>query len=154
MISPSSTEAFRSNGYIVRDVALGEDEMALADDAVRSWTARQIQAWTGFAPRSDDYRREFLTAWRGAGEPSFRRSPYVNLLQPSFFSFLRAPRLLALVSEVLQTDELSLHGIFNCRPMMPNAPVTPWHQDAQYWRRHGEPDLNIARTRQVVTVWI
>ena len=40
-------------------------------------------------------------------------------------------------AQALGTDEISVHGIFNARPMMPGGHPTPWHQDAQYWRAHG-----------------
>ena len=154
MISATRAESFRRQGYAVDWEILADAELALAEGAIAGWAERLVGEWTGRGLRSSDYKTEFLTAWKSAGSPQFKRSPYANLVTPEFFEFLRLPKLISLAGELLATDEVSVHGIFNFRPMMPGAHFTPWHQDAQYWRAHGEPDPSLAKRRTVVTVWM
>ena len=52
------------------------------------------------------------------------------------FDILVHPSLLALAQDLLATTEISVHGIFNARPKLPDQiwTQTPWHQDPQYYR--------------------
>ena len=154
MISTTPAESFRRKGYAVHAELLSETELDLVEGTIAEWAERLIHEWTGSGLQTSDYKSEFLTAWQSAGSPQFRRSPYANLVTSEFFEFLRAPKLLSFVANLLETEEISVHGIFNFRPMMPGAPFTPWHQDAQYWRAHGEPDPSLAKRRSVVTAWM
>ena len=145
---------FAVDGYVALDGAIAEADLAGAEEAIGAWAARQIEAWTGRPPQTSDYKSEFLAAWRAAGGGEFRRSPARNLVHPGFYAFLRSPALLALVAELLDTDEISVHGIFNARPMMPGGHPTPWHQDAQYWRAHGAEVAELALTRRILSIWL
>ena len=145
---------FVRDGFVALEDALSEADLALAEDAVGAWARAQIEAWTGRAPASGDYKAAFYAAWEAAGRPAFRRSPLRNLTRPSFFAFLRSPAMLAVAAQALGTDEISVHGIFNARPMMPGGVATPWHQDAQYWRAHGASDADVARRPRIGTVWL
>jgi len=64
------------------------------------------------------------------------RSPRRDLVGPDMYALLVEPSLLDLAEDLLGTDELSVHGIFNVRPKLPDQrrTDTPWHQDAQYYR--------------------
>lgn len=147
-------DAFTTKGYFALDGVLGETELGDVESAVGDWAGRQMQDWSGQPYRGENFRTDFYTAWQAAGRPPFRRSPLRNLTQPRFYAFLRSAALLDLVGAILETDEISVHGIFNARPMMPGGAPTPWHMDAQYWREHGEPDPQLALTRRVVSVWL
>lgn len=153
-VRAAAAETFEHDGYVALDGVFDEADLALVDDAVGSWAARQIEDWTGKAATVSDYQAAFYAAWQGAGRPAFRRSPLRNLTHPAFFGFLRSPAMLRIAAELLETDEISVHGIFNARPMLPSAPATPWHLDAQYWRVHGDPEPQRALTRRVLTIWI
>jgi len=151
----SLRESWTTTGYVTLDGLFGEPELADAESAVGDWAARQMEDWSGTPYTGANFKTDFYSAWQAAGKPPFRRSPVRNLTHPRFYAFLRSKALLDLVGAVLQTDEISVHGIFNARPMLPGAAPTPWHQDAQYWREHGEPDAgNPALRRRVVSVWI
>jgi len=52
------------------------------------------------------------------------------------YNFFMHPALLGLAADLLETREVSVHGIFNTRPKLPDQKWTdtPWHQDAQYYR--------------------
>jgi hypothetical protein len=145
---------FAVDGFVALDGVLGDAELASAQQAIDAWCGRQIEAWTGAPPRGGDLAAEFLAAWQAAGGGEFRRSPFRNLVHPGFYAFLRSPALLGVAAELLQTDELSVHGIFNARPMMPDGPPTPWHQDAQYWRAHGGGDAELALGRHILSIWM
>lgn len=145
---------FETEGFVIADGLLAERDFSGIDDALGAWTGRQIAEWTRGAEAPADYRDAFYAAWQVAGRPFFRRSPQRNLTHPGFFAFMRTPALLDAVEEILGTGEISVHGIFNARPMLPEAAVTPWHTDSQYWRSHGEPVPEAMATRTVVTVWV
>jgi len=145
---------FAVDGYVARNGVLGETDLACAEAAIAPWAARQIAAWTGKPARGGDSDAAFIAAWRAAGGGEFRRSPFRNLVHPCFFAFLRSPALLAVVSELLDTQEISVHGIFNARPMMPGGHPTPWHQDAQYWHAHGGDSAEFDPERRIVSIWL
>jgi phytanoyl-CoA hydroxylase len=145
---------FAVDGFVALNGVLGENDLACAEEAIAAWSARQIETWTGKPPLGSDLATEFHVAWQAAGGGEFRRSPFRNLVHPGFYAFLRSPALLAAAAELLETDELSVHGIFNARPMMPGGNTTPWHQDAQYWRVHGGGDAELARDRRILSIWM
>ena len=63
------------------------------------------------------------------------------------YDLLVESSLLDLVADLLGSDEISVHGIFNARPKLPDQrwTDTPWHQDAQYYR-------DVERVH-VVSIW-
>ena len=40
------------------------------------------------------------------------------------YDLLRSEEILKVAKSLLKTDEISVHGIFNARPMLPNTPFT------------------------------
>jgi ectoine hydroxylase-related dioxygenase (phytanoyl-CoA dioxygenase family) len=64
------------------------------------------------------------------------------------YRILVHPVLLDLAEDLLQTPEISIHGIFNARPKLPDQTWTdtPWHQDAQYYTD--------AEHTHVVSMWV
>lgn len=95
-------------------------------------------------------------AWRDAGRPRYRRSPYTHLICPEMYRFFTNPRLLDVAEALLGTSEISVHGIFNGRPKLPEQDwtTTPWHQDAQEYRMLGEQNPEKAQAIDIVTMWI
>ena len=59
-----------------------------------------------------------------------------DLVSREMFDILVHPALLMLAQDLLCTTEVSVHGVFNARPKLPDQiwTQTPWHQDAQYYR--------------------
>lgn len=115
------------------------------DDTVAGWVAKGLLDTT----LSDmEFERRLVQAWNQAGRPQYSRSPRRDIVSPYMYEFLKHPVLLDLASDLLRTDEVSVHGIFNARPKLPDQKWTdtPWHQDAQYYRD--------AEHRHVVSMWI
>ena len=77
-----------------------------------------------------------MQLWHDAGRPKYSRSPRRDLVSPEMYRILVHPVLLDVAEDLLGTPELSVHGIFNARPKLPDQiwTRTPWHQDAQYYR--------------------
>ena len=77
-----------------------------------------------------------VQVWRAAGKPKYVRSPRRDLVCPEMYRILVHPALLDVAADLLGTPEVSVHGIFNARPKLPDQiwTRTPWHQDAQYYR--------------------
>ena len=64
------------------------------------------------------------------------------------YEFVTHPSLLDVASDLLGTEEVSVHGIFNARPKLPDQSwsTTPWHQDGQYYRD--------SAGAEVISMWI
>lgn len=148
-----SLDTFRSKGFVAVNDALNESDLSLLDRAFSVWLTAQVADWGDAAPMAN-FRTDFYQRWLAAGRPPFRRSPQRNLVQREMFEFLRSDAMLKVASTLLETNEISVHGIFNARPMVPGSAPTPWHQDAQYYRSHGEADPTIARRARVLTIWV
>ena len=82
---------------------------------MRDWSERQIGEWL---------YRGLLDEAQPVLDFSQRLAVYDLLVESS---------LLDLVADLLGTDEISVHGIFNARPKLPEQRCTdtPWHQYAQ-----------------------
>jgi ectoine hydroxylase-related dioxygenase (phytanoyl-CoA dioxygenase family) len=63
---------------------------------------------------------------------------------------------LTIAGALLGTDDISMHGIFNARPQLPDhrETQTPWHQDAQYWDLDYGDERDRERATHVVTLWL
>ena len=72
------------------------------------------------------------------------------------YDLLRKEEILNVAKSLLKTDEISVHGIFNARPMLPNTPFTraPWHQDSQYWGLDYGKKKDNPKKAHVVTFFI
>jgi phytanoyl-CoA hydroxylase len=155
----SAIAHYREHGYaLLRNVIprlLRDDTARIIDPWIDHWTRQ----W-GYSAENEsidgEFGRRFLLAWRDAGKPHFRRTPNVFLINRAMYALLHSEQLLAIAQQVLGTAELSVHGIFNTRPQLPGCAetMTPFHQDAQYWRLNygSTPDL-VGRTH-VMTIWI
>ena len=105
------------------------------------WVDETIESWLAEGlidnPQTDlDFQHRLLQVWEVAGRPKYIRSPRRDLVSREMFDILVHPSLLALAQDLLATPEISVHGIFNARPKLPDQiwTQTPWHQDAQYYR--------------------
>jgi len=107
---------------------------------IQTWVNDYINLWLSDGSINNDYKQmdfnhRFLNAWLEAGQPFFRRQPNKYLICSEMYDILKNEKILNIASDLLGTDEISVHGIFNARPMLPNTSFTraPWHQDSQYW---------------------
>ena len=144
---------YQREGYVLAKGVIPADALALAHAVLDKWTNETIGAWVtaGLLPDTMpevDFGHRLAVAWNAAGRPRYMRSPRRDLVGPEMHQFLTHPALLDLAEDLLGTPEVSVHGIFNARPKLPDQAwtTTPWHQDAQYYRD--------AEKAHVLSVWM
>jgi phytanoyl-CoA hydroxylase len=139
---------YREKGWLLVRGGVGHDVLALARVELERWTDRSIGAWIdkgllthGFA--DEPFDRRLASAWNAAGRPRYSRSPRRDIVCPEIFRFLAHPQLIDIAEDLLGTAEISVNGIFNARPKLPDQlwTDTPWHQDAQYYREAAETHI-------------
>ncbi len=131
---------YQRHGFILLNSVIPERIFQMAQEIADSWVDANIGEWikAGLIKeqfRQFDFSHRFLEAWRAAGKPQFRRQPNKWLICPAMYKFLHDKFFINIASQILDTDELSVMGIFNARPMLPESNFSrqPWHQDSQYW---------------------
>ena len=120
---------------------LPPDLLKLTRSVLGRWAEETIAQWLEAGliadPRRDlDFQHRLVRVWHEAGTPQYIRSPRRDLVSPEMYRILMHPALLDVAEDLLGTPEVSVHGIFNARPKLPDQvwTRTPWHQDAQYYR--------------------
>ena len=140
-LSPEQLRAYHQQGFLLIPQAVRPATLALAQDVLERWVDRTAAEWqaagwlTELRPELP-FDQRLIVLWHAAGKPRYSRSPRRELVCPELFDLLCAPELLDVAEALLGTPEVSLHGIFNARPKLPDQrwTDTPWHQDAQYFR--------------------
>ncbi len=152
ILSSEQISFYNTEGYLHIRHILPPDLLRLSRYVLSRWVDHTIDRWQTEGLISDprtniDFQHRFLHVWHEAGKPDYIRSPRRDLVCPEMYQILVHPALLDLAEDLLQTDEVSVHGIFNARPKLPDQKWTdtPWHQDAQYYRD--------AEQSHVVSVW-
>ena len=152
-LTQEQIDFYRDEGYLLVPGAIPTDLLALIHTVLARWEKQTIAGWLADGliddPRSDlDFQYRLNQVWHAAGKPPYMRSPRRDLVGREMFEILVHPALLGLAQSLLQTAEVSVHGIFNARPKLPDQLFTrtPWHQDAQYY-----PD---AEKTHVVSIWM
>ncbi|UVI28897.1 phytanoyl-CoA dioxygenase family protein [Paenibacillus spongiae] len=153
ILSISDVNFYRSHHYLHAKQVIPQHLLDLGRSIISRWVDELINEWAEKGLIDDklpdlDFQHRLVTLWNAAGRPKYMRSPRRDIVGPDMYSFLANPRLLDLAADLLGTDELSAHGIFNCRLKLPDQKWTdtPWHQDAQYYRD--------AENVHVVSIWI
>ena len=141
VLSPDQRSFYKTNGYLHAPSLIPPDMLALMQTVLSRWADDTINAWLTEGliddARTDlDFQHRLAHLWEAAGRPEYIRSPRRDLVSREMFDILVHPSLLALAQDLLGTTEISVHGIFNARPKLPDQiwTHTPWHQDAQYYR--------------------
>ncbi len=136
----SSWSRTQQQGYLHACDALSATALELADHILQDWCERQIDEWLQQGLIDDvrhdlDFGHRLVEVWEAAGRPKYLRSPRRDLVGPRMYALLVEPSLLDLAADLLGTQELSVHGVFNARPKLPDQRWTEtlWHQDAQYY---------------------
>ena len=132
---------YHANGYLHAPAVIPADLLSLMETVLSRWADDTINTWLKQGliddPRDDlDFQHRLARLWEAAGRPEYIRSPRRDLVSREMYDILVHPALLALAQDLLGTPEISVHGIFNARPKLPDQlwTQTPWHQDAQYYR--------------------
>ena len=141
VLTPDQCAFYHANGYLHASAVIPPDLLSLMETVLSRWADDTINTWLKQGliddPRDDlDFQHRLARLWEAAGRPEYIRSPRRDLVSREMYDILLHPALLALAQELLGTPEVSVHGIFNARPKLPDQlwTQTPWHQDAQYYR--------------------
>lgn len=153
ILSEEQLNFYHHNRYLLVKGVVPEDALRLARKILERWTDDTISKWYAEGLLEStlsevDFEHRLVAAWNQAGKPRYARSPRRDLVSAYTFEFLKYPVFVDLAADVLNTDEISVHGIFNARPKLPDQKWTdtPWHQDAQYYRD--------AEHQHVVSMWM
>ncbi len=151
-LSSDQIAFYNVEGYLHIRQILPPAFLQLSRYVLSRWVDQTIDRWETEGlitdPKTDiDFQHRLLRVWHDAGKPNYMRSPRRDLVCPEMYQILLHPILLDVAEDLLQTDEVSVHGIFNARPKLPDQKWTdtPWHQDAQYYRD--------AEQSHVVSMW-
>lgn len=152
-MSMQELDQYQRDGYFLACSAVSTELIGLARTILERWVDSTIDGWLTNGLLDDrlqnvDFSQRLARAWNAAGRPTYCRSPRRDLVSREMFEFLSHPLLLDLAEDLLGTPEISVHGIFNARPKLPDQSWTdtPWHQDAQYFRDGADV--------HIVTMWI
>lgn len=155
---------YERDGYLLIKSVVPPELLEDGQRLLEPWVEYFIEKWQREALLRDvsdlaelDFWHRFLEAWRQAGQPHFRRTPYRFLINANMYRFLRSQVFLGIAEQLIGTPDLSVHGIFNGRPQLPNHPDTrtPCHQDSQFWSLDfGAPEPDIERRTHVMTLWM
>lgn len=153
ILNEDQIDFYRRNRYLHAKGVIPQDLLHSGKAILESWLDELVDKW--FAEglvkdkRTDlDFQHRLVELWHAAGKPKYNRSPWRELVGIDMFNYLRHPVLVDIASDLLGTTEVSVHGIFNARPKLPDQKWTdtPWHQDAQYFRDEEHV--------QVISMWV
>lgn len=153
ILSHENIASYELQGYLHLHGVAPADALALARTVLENWADQTIQSWVNAGLLSNsmsdvDFDHRLVVAWKAAGYPRYMRSPRRDLVSLPMYQFLCHPTLVDIAQDLLDTPEVSAHGIFNARPKLPDQhwTDTPWHQDAQYYKD--------AQDSHVVSMWM
>lgn len=152
-LGPEQLARYQSEGYLVLERLLGEDELECARRAMSQKVDRIAQELHGaglirdrLEHRPFKYRlAELFAGLTDQDFLKFGRSWRDRL--PGYFELMSHPKILDAVQSLIG-PEIFANPVYNVRPKVPRvaAGAVPWHQDKSYW-----PDAN---SNPVITVWI
>ena len=131
---------YKKHGYLKIEEVIPLKILKNIENLISPWINEKILFWKKAGLLSHTFSnlnfwKRFLLAWRDAGQPPFRRNPNKWLINKKMYHILKEKVFLNIASQLLNSNEISVHGIFNVRPQLPDADFSkaPWHQDSQYW---------------------
>lgn len=141
VLTDEQLQFYAQNKYLLVKGALPPEAIHLARTISSRWMDKTISQWVnqGLLPdllREIDFEHRLVHAWHAAGCPRYSRSPRRDLVSREMYDYLVHSVSLDLAEDLLGTPEISVHGVFNLRPKLPDQKWTdtPWHQDAQYYK--------------------
>ena len=144
---------YKEHHYVLVKGVIPEEVLRLARKILERWVDDLIVNWYNSGLLNTmcaeiEFEKRLMVAWNLAGNPPYIRSPRRDLISPYIYEYLKHHVFIDLAADLLGTQEVSVHGIFNARPKLPDQKWTdtPWHQDAQYYRD--------AEHQHVVSMWM
>lgn len=152
-LDETDVDFYDAEGYLLVQGGVSENALLLAQAMLERWVDETVNSWVAAglldgAHAELGFGHRLARLWQQAGRPGYIRSPRRDLVSEEMYEFLKHPSLLDIAQDLLGTPEISVHGVFNARPKLPDQhwTDTPWHQDAQYYRD--------AEAGHVVSIWI
>ena len=153
ILPESSIKQYHEEGFTLAEGTICNDFIESLKTILKDWSDKTILEWKEKELIIDiekdlPFEKRLAVLWEKAGRPKYLRSPRRDLICEDLFNILRHPTLLDIAEDILNCPNISVHGIFNARPKLPDQSWTrtPWHQDAQYY-----PD---AAKKHVLSIWI
>ena len=153
ILQEHSIKQYHNEGFTLAKGVITNNLIVSLKNILTEWSNITISDWKEKSLINDieenlPFESRLAILWEKAGRPQYIRSPRRDLICEELFSALRHPTLLDVSQDLLGSEDISVHGIFNARPKLPDQlwTRTPWHQDAQYY-----PD---AETKHVLSIWI
>jgi phytanoyl-CoA hydroxylase len=153
ILTEEQIASYRDQRYLLVKGVIPDEILRLSRKILERWVDDLIVQWyeAGLLQTTCaevEFEKRLVIAWNLAGKPLYSRSPRRDLVSPYMYEYLKHPIFVDLAAGLLGTEEVSVHGIFNARPKLPDQKWTdtPWHQDAQYYRD--------AEHRHVVSMWM
>ncbi len=160
-LNKKQTEFFKTHGYLKLKNVVPKKIFKDIQKIISPWIDDKIQNWINEGLISRDFSeldfwKRFLVSWKKAGKPRFRRNPNKWLINEQMYKLLRNKLFINLASEILETNDISVHGIFNTRPQLPDVDFAraPWHQDSQYWSMNYGQEYDDPFKSNVITFFI
>jgi phytanoyl-CoA hydroxylase len=153
ILTADQLKFYKENKYLLVKNAISKEVLGLARKILERWVDDLIIQWyneglINTTCSEIEFEKRLVVAWNLAGKPSYHRSPRRDLLSPYIYEYLKHKDFTNIAADLFETEEVSLHGVFNARPKLPDQKWTdtPWHQDAQYFRD--------AEHRHVISMWM
>lgn len=153
LLSGEQLAHYRKHHWLHAPGVVSADALALMRRILEAWADRQVREWVAEGLLSDPmedvpFDRRLNEAWVAAGKPQYQRSPRRALLGHDIYDLLQNTTIVDLAADLLETEDIATHGVYNARPKLPDQlwTDTPWHQDAQYY-----PDAEHAH---VLSIWM
>jgi phytanoyl-CoA hydroxylase len=156
MLTEEQVSRFHTDGVLIAEGVLTDDDLAPVIDGYSRWIdarARQLHAEGKITDLAESapWERRFALLYAQSREME-RGMDVMHARLPEFFDFLHNPNLLAAVSALLGTDELTANPIQHLRGKVADTASgsyfnVPWHQDAAVtWEE--------ADDTPIVTCWL
>ncbi len=153
ILSKEQLAFYKEHDYVLVKGVIPDQTIHLMRNILSRWIDDLIVKWyeEGLLNKTlheVEFAKRLVEAWNLAGRPRYSRSPRRDIVSPYMYEFFKTQAILDVASDLLETSEVSVHGIFNARPKLPDQTWTntPWHQDAQYYRD--------AAKSHVVSMWM
>ncbi len=138
-LSADQLAFYKQHGYVHLPGVVPDRVLELARQVLSRWVDRTVAQWAAEGLIQDlkprlDFQHRLAVLWNDAGRPRYSRSPRKEIVEPDTYRVLGDRAFLDIAEDLIGSGEISVHGVFNARPKLPDQhwTNTPWHQDAQY----------------------
>jgi hypothetical protein len=164
VVGAEDLASYRRHGFLLLRGVVPETCLQLGLKLCERWADFNVRRWHALGLLSRDYAEydlwhKYMHAYRDAGWPDHRRNPNHHLINEDMYAIMRSPAFIEAAMQILGTTEISVHGIFNARPQLPDRSwdgllTAKWHQDGQFrFQDYGEGEPDLDASKHVITLW-